>query len=149
AAVYSLVHFGKWVFLSTVLTFLVGQTDKLAFAKMTAGDPVKLAQFGVYVVAAGLALMPQTVVLKPCCQVAFPLCSPSGPGGRGGWRGGGRRGDGGGGRGGGGGGGGGGARGGGGKGGEGGGGWRCQAGWGGWAGGGRRTGDGRCGGWRG
>ncbi len=69
-AARSIVRFGRWIFLSTVLTFLVGQSDKLIFAKMIPMDVL-----GVYSVAAGLALMPATVLGSLAAQVVFPVYS--------------------------------------------------------------------------
>ena len=65
-----LVHFGKWIFLSTVLTFLAQQSDKLIFGKI-----VTLETLGVYWVAFNLAVLPTTGILKIGSQVAFPAYS--------------------------------------------------------------------------
>ncbi len=65
-----LVHFGKWIFLSTVLTFLAQQSDKLIFGKI-----VTLETLGVYWVAFNLAVLPTMGILKIGSQVAFPAYS--------------------------------------------------------------------------
>ncbi len=65
-----LIHFGKWIFLSTVLTFLAQQSDKLIFGKI-----VTLETLGVYWVAFNLAVLPTTGILKIGSQVAFPAYS--------------------------------------------------------------------------
>ena len=65
-----LIHFGKWIFLSTVLTFLAQQSDKLIFGKI-----VTLETLGVYWVAFNLAVLPTMGILKIGSQVAFPAYS--------------------------------------------------------------------------
>lgn len=62
-----LLQFGRWVFLSTLLTFLAGQADRLVFGKL-----IPLDLFGVYGIAAALALLPTLAVLKIGASVAFP-----------------------------------------------------------------------------
>lgn len=59
--------FGRWVFVSTLLTFLAGQADRLVFGKMI---PIDL--FGVYGIAATLAMLPTLAVLRVGSSVAFP-----------------------------------------------------------------------------
>lgn len=62
-----LLTFGRWVFFSTLLTFLAGQADRLVFGKMI---PIDL--FGVYGIAATLAMLPTLAVLRVGSSVAFP-----------------------------------------------------------------------------
>ncbi len=66
----ALFHFGRWVFVSTVLTFFAGQTDRLIFGKM-----IPLALFGVYNIALMMAGLPGQVVTKIGSAIAFPAFS--------------------------------------------------------------------------
>jgi O-antigen/teichoic acid export membrane protein len=67
AALSELLGFGRWVFVSTLLTFLAGQADRLVFGKL-----IPLDLFGVYGIAATLAMLPTLAVLKVGSSVAFP-----------------------------------------------------------------------------
>jgi O-antigen/teichoic acid export membrane protein len=67
AALTELMSFGRWVFVSTLLTFLAGQADRLVFGKL-----IPLDLFGVYGIAAALAMLPTLAVLKVGSSVAFP-----------------------------------------------------------------------------
>ena len=69
-ALGSVIAFGRWIFLSSALTFLVGQSDRLIFAKM-----IPLDLFGVYGIAALLAGLPQLGVGHVARSVAFPAYS--------------------------------------------------------------------------
>jgi O-antigen/teichoic acid export membrane protein len=69
-SVHSLVHFGRWIFMSTLLTFLVGQSDRLVFGKL-----VTMAQLGVYSVGATWAAFPTQVLAHVVQSVMFPLFS--------------------------------------------------------------------------
>ncbi len=66
-ALRSILSFGKWIFLSSLLYFLAIQIDRLVFS---ANYP--LAEVGVYSIAASLALMVPTVVGKLQISVVFP-----------------------------------------------------------------------------
>lgn len=65
-----LFHFGKWIFLATVLTFAADQSDRLIFGKM-----IPLDQLGVYNIAFMLALMAPNVIEKIGDAVFFPSLS--------------------------------------------------------------------------
>ncbi len=65
-----LFGFGRWIFVSTLLTFLAGQADRLVFGKM-----IPLDLFGVYGIAAMLATLPTQAVLRLGSSVAFPAYS--------------------------------------------------------------------------
>ncbi len=67
AALTELLGFGRWVFLSTLLTFMAGQADRLVFGKL-----IPLDLFGVYGIAAALAMLPTLAVLRVGASVAFP-----------------------------------------------------------------------------
>lgn len=69
-AVQSIISFGKWVLLSTLLTFLALQLDRLALAGM-----FSLAEVGVYSIAASLAVIVPTFVGKLQTSVLFPWYS--------------------------------------------------------------------------
>ncbi len=69
-AARALFEFGKWIFVSTLLAFLVGQADRLVFGKL-----VPLGTLGVYSIAAMLALMPIHVVNRIGSAVVFPAFS--------------------------------------------------------------------------
>lgn len=70
SATAHLFRFGRWIFVSTLLTFLAGQSDRLVF-----GKTIPLALFGVYSIAAMLASLPTQAVLKLGGAVVFPAYS--------------------------------------------------------------------------
>ena len=69
-AARSILNFGKWVFLSTLITFMAMQVDRLTMAGM-----YPLAEVGVYSIAASLAIIVPTVVGKLQLSVLFPWYS--------------------------------------------------------------------------
>jgi O-antigen/teichoic acid export membrane protein len=69
-AARDLFQFGKWVFLSTVLAFLVGQSDRLIFGKLTS-----VAMLGVYSIASMFVMLPTGVVHRVGAAVVFPAFS--------------------------------------------------------------------------
>ena len=69
-AARSLMQFGKWIFLSTVLAFSVNQADRLIFGKM-----VSLADLGIYQVALTIATLPTAAMHSLAGKVIFPLFS--------------------------------------------------------------------------
>jgi O-antigen/teichoic acid export membrane protein len=69
-AVRTIIHFGKWLFLSTLITFLAFQIDRLSLARL-----FSLAEVGVYSIAVSLALMVPTIVGKVQWSVLFPWYS--------------------------------------------------------------------------
>ncbi len=70
SALVQLLRFGRWIFLSTVLTFFVGQSDRLIFGKM-----VPLAMLGVYSVGAMIATLPSIALGRMASSVLFPVYS--------------------------------------------------------------------------
>lgn len=65
-AARELFGFGKWIFISTVLSFLAAQADRMIF-----GKTIPLALLGVYSVAALMASLPTAVILKLGSSVVF------------------------------------------------------------------------------
>lgn len=65
-----LLAFGRWIFVSTLLTFLAGQSDRLVFGKL-----IPITLFGVYSIAWMLASLPTQAVLKLGGAVVFPAYS--------------------------------------------------------------------------
>jgi O-antigen/teichoic acid export membrane protein len=64
------LRFGRWVFVSTLLTFLASQSDRLLLARL-----VSMAEFGVFGIAATLASIPTLAIEKIGGAVAFPALS--------------------------------------------------------------------------
>src|SRR5688572_8228908 len=65
-----LFGFGKWVFISTLLTFLANSSDKLVFARI-----FSMEDLGVYYIALVLATLPTQAILKVGQKVVFPAYS--------------------------------------------------------------------------
>ena len=63
-------HFGKWIFLASILTFLAQQGDKLFF-----GAHISAAQLGVYSIAFMLASTLTAVTQQLVSKVLFPVFS--------------------------------------------------------------------------
>ena len=68
AARRSLFEFGRWIFVSTALTFLATQSDRLILGKL-----VSVAQLGFYSIAASLAAVPLQIVQRLGTLVFFPV----------------------------------------------------------------------------
>jgi O-antigen/teichoic acid export membrane protein len=66
----ALFRFGRWIFISTLLTFFAGQSDRLVFGKM-----IPLNLLGVYGIALMLATTPTQAILKIGATVVFPAYS--------------------------------------------------------------------------
>ncbi len=69
-SVDAILKLGRWIFVSSALTFLVGQSDRLIFAKL-----IPLDLFGVYGIAAMLAALPLLGIGHVARSVAFPVYS--------------------------------------------------------------------------
>ena len=63
-------HFGRWIFLSTMLTFLASYSDRLIFGKL-----VSIERLGVYSIAVVWATFPMFVISHLANTVLFPLFS--------------------------------------------------------------------------
>jgi O-antigen/teichoic acid export membrane protein len=66
----ALFQFGRWIFISTVLTFFAGQADRLIF-----GVKIPLSFLGVYATAAMLAAMPTQAIIRIAGPVTFSVYS--------------------------------------------------------------------------
>jgi len=67
-AFHELMSFGRWIFLSTALSFLTWQVDRLMLGKLET-----LGNFGVYSIAMSLATLTPAVALTLTGGVLFPL----------------------------------------------------------------------------
>ncbi|MCG7494062.1 oligosaccharide flippase family protein [Thalassobius sp. Cn5-15] len=74
SATAELVHFGKWIFLSTICGFLVAQGDKLLIGKY-----LSLDQFGVYNIGYFLASFPLMLGGMVTHKVLIPIYRQSPP----------------------------------------------------------------------
>ena len=68
--VREITSFGKWIFISTAVTFLGTQTDRIIFGKL-----LSFNMLGIYTVALTFASLPQEVIGRVSSQVMFPLVS--------------------------------------------------------------------------
>ncbi len=71
-ALRELLSFGRWIFLSTAMTFLASQTDRLMLGKL-----VSIEMLGIYTVAATLADIPRQIIGMLGSNVIFPIVSRS------------------------------------------------------------------------
>ncbi len=62
--------FGRWIFVSTLLTFFAAQSDRLVFGKM-----LPIAFLGVYSIASMLSALPTQAVVKLGAAIVFPAYS--------------------------------------------------------------------------
>ncbi|MGF1512524.1 MAG: oligosaccharide flippase family protein [Elainellaceae cyanobacterium] len=69
-AVQEIFSFGKWIFVSTAMTFLAAQSDRLILGKLFSFE-----MLGVYTVAFTLADLPSQVIKRLANQVIFPVVS--------------------------------------------------------------------------
>lgn len=70
AAISEIISFGKWIFLSTAMTFLATQADRILLGKF-----FSLEMLGIYVVAFTFADIPRQISLKIGSRVIFPAFS--------------------------------------------------------------------------
>lgn len=70
SALKELISFGRWIFISTVMTFLASQSDRLILGKL-----LTLEMLGVYTVAFTLADLPKTLMEAVMNKVVFPVIS--------------------------------------------------------------------------
>lgn len=69
-----LISFGKWIFLSTVCGFVIGQADKVAI-----GGYLSTYDFGIYNIGYVLAVLPLTLGLIVTRRVLIPIYRDSPP----------------------------------------------------------------------
>ena len=69
-ATQELISFGKWIFLSTALTFLAGQADRMILGKI-----FSLEMLGVYTIALTLSDVPRQMVSGLSGKIIFPTLS--------------------------------------------------------------------------
>ncbi len=65
-----LFRFGRWIFLSTALSFLAAQSDRMIFGKL-----ITLKVLGVYNIAMMAAMMPTAALSRLANTVIFPVLS--------------------------------------------------------------------------
>ncbi len=70
AAAVAMYRFGKWIFISTILTFCARQADKIILSKLISRE-----MLGVYGIALIWALVPSELLQRVAQQVAFPVFS--------------------------------------------------------------------------
>ncbi|GGL56337.1 oligosaccharide flippase family protein [Wenxinia marina] len=75
AAAGELIHFGKWIFLSTVCGFLIGQSDKVIIGKY-----LDLGSFGLYNIGFFLASVPLLLGGALMRRLLIPVYRESPPG---------------------------------------------------------------------
>lgn len=68
--VKEMATFGRWILLSTMLTFMAGQVDKLLIAKV-----VSWQFLGIYGVVMAISEMPRSIIERVADQVIFPAVS--------------------------------------------------------------------------
>jgi O-antigen/teichoic acid export membrane protein len=70
ASAVTLLRFGRWIFLSTLLTFAVMQSDRLIFGKL-----VSMSMLGVYSIATIWSTLPSQILGQVFQSVLFPMLS--------------------------------------------------------------------------
>ena len=70
AVVREVSHFGRWIFISTILTFLASNSDRLIFGKL-----ISMERLGVYGIAVVWATFPAYIISHLTSTVLFPLLS--------------------------------------------------------------------------
>jgi O-antigen/teichoic acid export membrane protein len=66
----SLINFGRWIFVSTAMSFLASQADRLILGKL-----FSLEMLGIYTVAFTFADIPRQVVKTVSMRVIYPIIS--------------------------------------------------------------------------
>jgi O-antigen/teichoic acid export membrane protein len=70
AAVREVLSYGKWIFVSTLFTFLANEGDRLILAKL-----VRFDVLGIYSIAVLIAAVPVTALRRLVMDVLFPAVS--------------------------------------------------------------------------
>lgn len=66
----AILHFGRWILVSTLLTFLATQADRLIFGRL-----LSLEMLGIYSIALLMASVPRDVLARLSFAIIFPLYS--------------------------------------------------------------------------
>src|SRR5690606_28853453 len=66
----AVMSFGKWVFISTLLSFFATQSDRIVFGRLFTADAL-----GVYAIATLIVEAPQRLLRMMTLRVDFPLYS--------------------------------------------------------------------------
>ncbi|MCC7321182.1 MAG: oligosaccharide flippase family protein [Rubellimicrobium sp.] len=74
AAAHELIHFGKWIFLSTFMGFAIGQSDKVILGRV-----LDLGTFGLFNIAFFLASVPMMMGALVMRRVLIPVYRESPP----------------------------------------------------------------------
>src|SRR5207253_2779245 len=69
-SVKAIFSFGKWIFLSTAITFFAEQTDRLIIGKL-----FSLEMLGIYGIAFTFADIPRSITMTLASKVIFPIVS--------------------------------------------------------------------------
>lgn len=64
-----LIHFGKWIFLSTACSFLLSQSDKMILGKF-----ITMEGIGIYNVGFFIASAPMMIAISMNGRIMLPLC---------------------------------------------------------------------------
>jgi O-antigen/teichoic acid export membrane protein len=67
-SIQEILSFGKWIFVSTAMTFVANQADGIILAKL-----LSLEILGIYTIALTFSSLPAQVIDRVCSQVLFPL----------------------------------------------------------------------------
>lgn len=70
-----LIHFGKWIFLSTACSFLLSQSDKMILGKF-----ITMEGIGIYNVGFFIASAPMMIAISMNGRIMLPLCRDHPPG---------------------------------------------------------------------
>jgi O-antigen/teichoic acid export membrane protein len=73
----ALIKFGKWIFLSTAITFLARQSDRIVLGKLSSHTELGVSLLGVYGIAQMWSRLPAEVFEKLAMSVFFPIMSSS------------------------------------------------------------------------
>jgi len=71
-AVRSLISFGKWIFVGSIIAFLAREMDKLVLGKLVHEQMEIMGVVGVYVIAQRIGRVPSETVQQLAGQMAFP-----------------------------------------------------------------------------
>jgi O-antigen/teichoic acid export membrane protein len=68
----ALIEFGRWIVLSTAVTFLASRSDQLILAKLVTAE-----QLGLYSIAVNLAAMPYQIIGQLAQRIFYPVVAQS------------------------------------------------------------------------